>query len=66
MESIKKLEEQLMMNQRSSGSEKVMNGPRDDGSDLTSNKKVYILSSTIIKICYSVVLHYLIFTYNPI
>lgn len=40
MESIKKLEEQLMMNQRSSGNEKVTNGPKDDGFNLTSNKEV--------------------------
>lgn len=44
MESIKKLEEQLMMNQRSYGrlgSEKVDNGPKDDSSNLTSNKEVF-------------------------
>ncbi|KAF3448430.1 hypothetical protein FNV43_RR09143 [Rhamnella rubrinervis] len=39
MESIKKLEEQLMMNQRNSGNEKVSNRPKDDGSNLISNKE---------------------------
>ncbi|PON92880.1 Kinesin-like protein [Trema orientale] len=39
MESIKKLEEQLMMNQRNYGSEKITNGPKDNSTDVTSNKE---------------------------
>ncbi|EXC17833.1 Armadillo repeat-containing kinesin-like protein 3 [Morus notabilis] len=39
MESIKKLEEQLMMNQRNCGGEKITNGPKDDGANVTSNKE---------------------------
>ena len=42
MESIKKLEEQLMMNQRNHGSEKIANGAKDNGIDVTSNKEVMI------------------------
>ncbi|XP_048320249.2 kinesin-like protein KIN-UA isoform X1 [Ziziphus jujuba] len=38
-ESIKKLEEQLLMNQRSYGSEKGTYGPKDDSSNLMSNKE---------------------------
>ncbi|BBH03230.1 armadillo repeat kinesin 3 [Prunus dulcis] len=39
MESIKKLEEQLVMNQKRHGSEKITNGPEDDGSDVTTIKE---------------------------
>lgn len=39
MESIKKLEEQLMMNQRNCVNEKITNGPKDDGAKVTSNKE---------------------------
>lgn len=40
MESIKKLEEQLVMNQKKHGSEKITNGPEDDGSNVTTIKEV--------------------------
>ncbi|PQQ19948.1 kinesin-like protein KIN-UA [Prunus yedoensis var. nudiflora] len=39
MESIKKLEEQLVMNQKKHGSEKITNGPEDDGSNVTTIKE---------------------------
>ncbi|KAM6556992.1 hypothetical protein CsatB_004011 [Cannabis sativa] len=39
MESIKKLEEQLMMNQRNYGSDKITNGQKDNSTDVTSNKE---------------------------
>ncbi|KAL6182062.1 hypothetical protein ACLB2K_043485 [Fragaria x ananassa] len=40
MESIKKLEEQLVMNQPKHDFEKVTNGPKDDGSNVTSSKEI--------------------------
>ena len=40
MESIKKLEEQLMMNQRNHAYEKIGNGQKDDVANVTSNKEV--------------------------
>ncbi|KAL5552222.1 hypothetical protein UlMin_002398 [Ulmus minor] len=39
MDSIKKIEDQLLMNQRNHGNEKIINGPKDDGSNVTSNKE---------------------------
>ncbi|KAM5572700.1 kinesin-like protein KIN-UA [Rosa sericea] len=40
MESIKKLEEQLVMNQPKHDFEKVTNGPKDDKSNVTSSKEI--------------------------
>ncbi|XP_050379083.1 kinesin-like protein KIN-UA isoform X2 [Argentina anserina] len=40
MESIKKLEEQLVMNQPKHDFEKVTNGLKDDGSNVTSSKEI--------------------------
>ena len=40
MDSIKKLEEQLVKNQQKNGSEKVPVGLREDGSALTSNTEI--------------------------
>lgn len=40
MESIKKLEEQLMMNPPKHGSGKLMNGPKDGDPVLASGKEV--------------------------
>lgn len=47
MESIKKLEEQLVKNQQKHGNEKVPVGLKDDGSALTSNTEVTMLLNSI-------------------
>lgn len=40
MESIKKLEEQLVINQPKHDFEKITNGPKDNGSNVTSSKEI--------------------------
>lgn len=40
MESIKKLEEQLVINQPKHDFEKITNGPKDNGSNGPSSKEV--------------------------
>lgn len=54
MESIKKLEQQLMMNQRNCGSEKITNGPKDDGAKVTSNKEVVSDYTSFVLECFTV------------
>lgn len=69
MESIKKLEEQLVMNQKKHGSEKITNGPEDDGSDVTTIKEVFGLYSRKKKkkkesyIYFSVLFHLVIYCF---